>query len=99
METETKAALEWLTSSDEPGIRYQTRRDLLDEDDPGDAADILDGPRVRALLAGQEPDGGFGGHPYAKWTGAHWRLVSLVELGVPPGDPRVWPPPTGSWSG
>ena len=21
-------------------------------------------------------------HPYQKWTGAHWRLVSLVELGV-----------------
>lgn len=24
-------------------------------------------------------------HPYQKWTGAHWRLVSLVELGVPQG--------------
>jgi hypothetical protein len=22
-------------------------------------------------------------HPYKKWQGAHWRLVSLVELGVP----------------
>lgn len=34
------------------------------------------------LLAGQRPDGGFGVHPYSKWTGSHWRLVSLVELGV-----------------
>jgi hypothetical protein len=33
------------------------------------------------------PDGGFGGHPYKKWTGAHWRLVSLVELCVPAGHP------------
>ena len=24
--------------------------------------------------------------PYRKWGGAHWRLVSLVELGVQPGD-------------
>lgn len=30
--------------------------------------------------------GGFGVHPYQKWTGAHWRLVSLVELGMLPGD-------------
>lgn len=37
------------------------------------------------LLAGQIADGSFGCHPYRKWTGAHWRLVSLVELGLPPG--------------
>ncbi len=43
------------------------------------------GPRVRVLLDGQESDGGFGVHPYQKWTGAHWRLVSLVELGVSEG--------------
>lgn len=41
---------------------------------------------VAGLLAGQETDGSFGVHPYRKWTGAHWRLVSLVELGLPPGD-------------
>jgi hypothetical protein len=23
-------------------------------------------------------------HPYGKWQGAHWRLVSLMDLGVPP---------------
>jgi hypothetical protein len=39
---------------------------------------------ITQLLAGQRPGGGFGVHPYSKWTGAHWRLVSLVELGVPP---------------
>ena len=44
---------------------------------------------VRALLSGQGRDGGFGVHPYRKWTGAHWRLVSLVELGIPPGEPRA----------
>ena len=50
---------------------------------------VADGPRGRALLAGQRADGGFGVHPYKKWTGAHWRLVSLVELGLPPDDPRA----------
>jgi hypothetical protein len=38
---------------------------------------------IDGLLSGQRPDGSFGVHPYSKWTGAHWRLVSLVELGVP----------------
>lgn len=37
------------------------------------------------LLAGRLADGSFGCHPYRKWTGAHWRLVSLVELGLRPG--------------
>ena len=45
--------------------------------------------RSRALLAGQQPDGGFGVRPYSKWTGAHWRLVSLVELAAPAGEPRL----------
>jgi hypothetical protein len=38
---------------------------------------------IAGLLSGQRPDGGFGVHPYSKWTGSHWRLVSLIELGVP----------------
>jgi hypothetical protein len=38
---------------------------------------------IAGLLKGQRPDGSFGVHPYSKWKGAHWRLVSLVELGIP----------------
>jgi hypothetical protein len=38
---------------------------------------------IAKLLSGQRADGGFGVHPYSKWRGAHWRLVSLVELGIP----------------
>ena len=30
-----------------------------------------------------------GGHPYRKWAGAHWRLLSLVDLGIEPGDPAA----------
>jgi len=82
-------AVAWLLASDEPGIRMQARRDLVGEkgNDAGD--EILAGPMVRRLLAGQRADGGFGGHPYHKWTGVHWRLVSLVELGVPAATPAV----------
>jgi hypothetical protein len=81
-------AIAWLLASDEPGIVAQAKRDLLDVEDPPEAARVLEGPKVRALLAGQQADGGFGGHAYHKWGGAHWRLVSLVELGVPAGEPR-----------
>jgi hypothetical protein len=84
------AAIQWLLSSDEPGIRLQTRRDLLGKKEKADPADILAGPMVKRLLAGQKRDGGFGGHPYHKWTGVHWRLVSLVELGVPSGVDSVY---------
>jgi hypothetical protein len=89
----TAAAVAWLLSSDEPAVRHLTRRDLLGDRDSeaaaADAARVLDGPKVRALLAGQQPDGGFGVGPYTKWTGAHWRLVSLVELAAPAGEPRL----------
>lgn len=81
--------MEWLLRSTEPAIRGMARRDLLDEPEPPDLGRVLDGPLVRGLLADQQPDGGFGGPPYNKWTGAHWRLVSLVELEVPPREPRA----------
>ena len=80
-------AVEWLLASTEPAIRRLVRRDLLDDETDGE--DVLSGRIVRALLNGQEPEGGFGGHAYNKWVGAHWRLISLVELGVPPGEPRA----------
>jgi hypothetical protein len=44
-----------------------------------DHADVFASERVRTLLA--FPDA----HPYTKWWGTHWRLVSLADLGVPTG--------------
>jgi len=99
----TAAAVAWLCSCDEPAVRYLTRRDLLDDRDgaaaAADAAGILEGPKVRALLAGQQPDGGFGVHPYRKWGGAHWRLVSLVELAARPASHAFSPLPRPCWTG
>ncbi len=80
--------IEWLLASKEPGVVYQAKRDQLGEQDAPEAKHVVDGPWVRTLLAGQTSDGGFGVNVYAKWAGAHWRLVSLVELGVPAGEPR-----------
>jgi hypothetical protein len=86
-------AVLFLLSSTDPSVEFLARTEVL-EQRPTSAAvrsarrRIPDGPRVRALLDGQQHDGGFGRHPYSKWTGAHWRLVSLVELGLPAGDSR-----------
>jgi hypothetical protein len=79
----------WLLASDEPAMRRLARRDLLGHAVPDAAPDLMAGPLVSGLLAGQRPDGGFGGHPYAKWGGSFWRVVALVELGVPAGEPRT----------
>ncbi len=84
----------WLLNSRDPSIQYLARVELLDqalESEEVRAArqQITSGPRVSALLAGQLEDGGFGVHPYKKWDGAHWRLVSLVELGIPAGELRA----------
>ena len=89
MDPRTHAAVTWLLNCDEPAIRLLTRRDVLGERADQDAGQVLAGTKVTALLSGQQPDGGFGVHPYRKWTGAHWRLVSLVELAIPPGEPRA----------
>jgi 3-methyladenine DNA glycosylase AlkD len=88
MDGNTGDAVSWLLSSAEPAVRRLTRRDLLREGADG-IDDVLEGAIVRALLSGQGRDGGFGVHPYRKWTGAHWRLVSLVELGIPASEPRA----------
>src|SRR5688500_14729621 len=71
-----------LAADADPAIRMLVRRDLLG--DPALDEDVLRSPLVRALLAGLE-DRAILERPYGKWTGAHWRLVSLVELGVQAG--------------
>ena len=76
MDPRTHAAITWLLNCGEPAIRLMTRRDVLGEQAGEDAGQVLAGAKVTALLSGQQPGGGFGVHPYRKWTGAHWRLVS-----------------------
>src|SRR5882672_5475074 len=82
-------AVKWLLQSDDPSIRYLTLTEVLGKSQHSSDVEsvrkqIPQGPKVEVLLSGQKRDGGFGVHPYQKWTGAHWRLVSLVELGIPP---------------
>lgn len=82
-------SIQWLLHSDDPSVKFLAFTELYERSGESDIIsemrrDILKGPRVRALLSGQQEDGGFGRNPYLKWTGAHWRLVSLVNLAIPP---------------
>jgi hypothetical protein len=86
---QTESAITWLLESREPAIRLMTRRDLLGGPAAFDADEILAGPMITALLAGQATDGGFGVSFYRKWTGAHWRLISLTELALPRNEPHA----------
>ena len=87
-------AITWLLGSKDPSVRLLTLTDVVGASprsrEVREAREAIpSGPRVRRLLRGQKRDGGFGINPYAKWTGAHWRLVSLVELGIPPKHPQA----------
>jgi hypothetical protein len=84
----SEAAVAWLLASREPAIRLMASRDILGERMAEDTDEVLSGAKVSALLSGQRSDGGFGGHPYRKWTGAYWRLISLAELAIPAHEPR-----------
>jgi hypothetical protein len=79
----------WLLRSKDPSVRYFALTDLVGKSEWSEVVraakkKIPQGTRLRALLAGQRPDGGFGVDWYKKWAGATWRLVSAVELNVPP---------------
>jgi hypothetical protein len=75
--------IDLLLASQEPIIRYRTLVDLIGVPDGDERAvearrAIPDGPIVRGLLTDHPAR-----HPYSKWIGAHWRLTSLMDLGLP----------------
>jgi hypothetical protein len=47
--------------------------------------------RVQKLLSQRGADGRISGSPYNKWTGAHWVLADLADMGYPPGDESLLP--------
>ncbi len=85
-----------LLRSEEPGIRYKTRLQLLGEDPKSIEMqslqkEIVSSDRVKMILSERQPDGGIPFHPYLKWRGAHWVLSLLAELEYPPGDTSLIP--------
>lgn len=90
------AILEQLATSEEPAIRYKTRVHLLGEDPTAPdlrnlQQEIKSCQRVRQLLALRDANGKIPRHPYGKWYGAHWVLVTLADLDYPAGDAELLP--------
>ncbi len=82
-------ALGWLLDRPEPVLRYLTARNVLGERPDYMPTELLTDRLVSGLLEGQRDDGGFGVHPYRKWTGGFWRLISLADLSAPGDHPSV----------
>ncbi len=89
----TDTLLPWLLDSD-PAIRWQVRRDLMNEPE-----DVVAAERSRVAVAGwgawlldlQQPDGNWGGGPWVSksWASTMETLMLLRELGLDPASPRA----------
>jgi len=87
----TPPVVDALLASEEPSIRFLTRRDVLGEDTMSaglrrEQNNITRSARAAALLAGQARRAP---GTYAKWHGAHWVALALAELGHPGGGERI----------
>ena len=86
----TPAVADWLLDPRWPAIRRLALLSLLDRPaSDSEVAHLTAGlkadPWVAPLLAGKLREGVSPQtpvHAYSKWTGAHWRLFALAELGV-----------------
>ena len=85
-----------LIQSEDPSIRYKVTTGVLGAK-PGSEGvrrlqmEVRGSPRVQKLLSERQADGQLPYHPYAKWTGAHWLLATLADIGYPPGDESLIP--------
>lgn len=77
--------LEWLLAAD-PAVAYQTRRDLLDDDDSTARTAIATAGTAARILAARRTDGHRGqGFYRPKWTSTHYTLLELRDHQVDPG--------------
>lgn len=85
-----------LLDSEEPAIRYKVMVNVLGRNP--DSAErrglrqaIKESPRAQTLLAEVASPSDLDPGPYRKWTGAHWILADLADIGYPPGDEALIP--------
>lgn len=83
----TDFAIRWLLETPEPAIRALAEVEFAG----GASGGVERSGAIEALLGGDDPARLLALHPYTKWVGSHWRLVSLVELGVAGTEPVLQP--------
>jgi hypothetical protein len=88
--------VESLLRSDDPCICYRALVDVCGV--PGTSLQarreheaIRSSSRVKLLLSPRDSRGQIPGHVYSKFTGAHWVLAGLADIGYPPGDFALLP--------
>jgi hypothetical protein len=79
--------------SDEPSVRWKVRTRVLGEEPTSRSIralqeEIRTSPRARRLIDGQAAENR---GTYVKWSGRHWVMISLADLGYPAGDPALEP--------
>jgi hypothetical protein len=85
-----------LLSSGDPCVRYRALVDVCGESPASvqarQAQDaIKTSSRVQSLLSLRDENGRVPGHVYEKFTGAHWLLADLADIGYPAGDSALLP--------
>lgn len=84
--------VEQLLTAGDPSTRYKLALAGLGNEDPSTLrVAIHQSERVIALLSERGLDGRIARHPYSKWTGAHWILAVLADIGYPSGDASLVP--------
>ena len=83
-----KPFLARLSQHGEPSTRLKINRNATSRDLAGE---IRRSKRVVTLLSERRHDGRIPAHPYSKWTGAHWVLATIADLGYPRGDQALVP--------
>lgn len=85
-----------LLRSNEPSIQLKVLINLLGKGPTSKECErarkvIKSSSKVNLILSERDHDGKIPHHPYKKWYGAHWVLVSLADLGYPSGDEKLIP--------
>jgi hypothetical protein len=90
------ALVESLIASRDPAVRFKVVAGVLGKgprsrDVARARKEVASSKRVKLLLSSTRENGRKLSHPYRKWTGAHWVLADLADIGYPPGDKRLVP--------
>jgi hypothetical protein len=91
-----QSLLQQLSKHENPSIRYMylTGYEGRAESDPEVIAvkqTVKGSPIIDKMLSPRTENGALPYHAYAKWRGAYWTLLQLVDLGYPSGDASLIP--------
>lgn len=91
LSSSTSPFVDDIVRSGDPATRYKLALAGLGGSPAALRKEIPRSERALTLLSERDPAGRIARHPYTKWTGAHWVLATLADLGYPAGDRALVP--------